>query len=412
MKISKKYILFMLSVALFGEFYFYPFASHLRFSAGVIALNLIILVTNDIQEFYIALYSGISVFLLRSTTGFLFSPVSIDHIIQSNLPSVSYYIAYGLLMLGTQFRKYRDNLTAIILLFTIIDSLSNILEAIVRHQEINLNIIKIIILAGLIRSIFSYFMYLLYKKQELFIQAREHQKRYIQLNTLISNIQAEMFYLRKSTIDIERIMSKSYALYQKYKQTDHLKEATLDLAREVHEIKKDYLRVLGGFESFINAFEEDDAMSLANMWIIIRDNTNRYLKENQKNITLYFDFQDNFILKKYYHLFTVLNNLIINAIEACNQEGTIHLSQKSDQDYLYFYVEDNGIGIDEDVIPYIFNPGFTTKYDDQTGKSSTGIGLSHVKNIMDELEGSIHFKSIPNKGTTFTLKIPKKILQG
>ncbi len=412
MKKLKKYIIFMLSVAIFGEFYFYPFASNLRFSAGVIALNLIILVTDDIQEFYIALYSGLSVFLLRSAISLLFSEVPPIDIIQSNLPAVSYYIAYGLLIWVLGFRKHKENLTTVILLFTIIDSLSNILEALVRQQEITFIVMKIIVMVGFARSIFSYFIYLLYKKQELFIQAREHQKRYIQLNALISNIQAEMFYLKKSTIDIERIMSKSYELYQRYKQIDHLKEATLDIAREVHEIKKDYLRVLGGFENFIHTFEEDDAMRLTDMWIIIRDNTNRYLKENQKNITLHFDFQDNFLLKKYYHLFTVINNLITNAIDACNKEGQINLYQKSDHDFVYFYIEDNGIGIDEDIVPYIFNPGFTTKYNEQTGIASTGIGLSHVKNIMDELEGTIHFESITNKGTRFTLKVPKKILQG
>ena len=412
MKKFKKYIIFMLSVALFGEFYFYPFASSLRFSAGVIALNLIILVVDDVQEFYMALYAGISVFILRCTTALMFSAMGIERIIQSNLPALFYYITYGLLIWGVGYRKRRDNLPQVIFLLTVIDAFSNILEALIRQQEITSTTIKIIFLAGFIRSTFSYALYLLYKKQELFIQTQEHQKRYTQLNALISNIQAEMFYLRKSAIDIERIMSKSHGLYQKYKQAEHLREATLDIAREVHEIKKDYLRVLGGFESFISTIEEGDAMNLSDMWTIIKDNTTRYLKENRKNIHLCFEYEDDFLLKKYYHLFTVLNNLIINAIEACDGEGEVHLRQKSDAEFIYFYVKDNGTGVEEDIAPYIFNPGFTTKYNELTGKSSTGIGLSHVKNIMDELEGTIDFESVPHKGTLFTLKISKKILLG
>ena len=86
--------------------------------------------------------------------------------------------------------------------------------------------------------------------------------------------------------------------------------------------------------------------------------------------------------------------------------------KKKYKDNIYFQVTDTGKGIDDDILPYIFNPGFTTKYDEITGKSSTGIGLSHVKNIIEDLGGNIEVKSEQDIGTTFILKIPRNSLNG
>ena len=61
---------------------------------------------------------------------------------------------------------------------------------------------------------------------------------------------------------------------------------------------------------------------------------------------------------------------------------------------------DNGIGIPEEQQPRIFSPNFTTK------SAGMGLGLSMVKNIMQECGGDISFHSVEGKGTTFTLIFP------
>ena len=207
------------------------------------------------------------------------------------------------------------------------DSLSNIFEAIIRNDT-NSYIVRIIILVGFIRGFIAYFVYLTYNKQKLFILNSEHQKRYTELNLLISNIQAEMFYLKKSMKDIEKVMSKSYSLYETYKNNDHLRERTLDIAREVHEIKKDYYRVLKGFEALIDNFENEGVMTLSNIFTIINDNTSRYIKESNKEIGMSFDFQMDFAIKAYSNLFVMLNNLIINSIDDCKNKDSIKISEK------------------------------------------------------------------------------------
>ncbi|MFZ5966843.1 MAG: sensor histidine kinase [Bacillota bacterium] len=406
----KKYFLLIASVALFGEIYFYPFNTSLRISAGIIALNLVILILDDVSVYTASILSGITIFLLRSIMGTLLAYSSIAEVVQYNFPSGIYYFIYGFFVFTLGIRKYREKFVTAIFLLAAADSISNIVEALIRDKTITLPMIQVFILVGLARSTIAYFVYLLYKKQELFVLSREHQKRYSQLNILISDIQAEMFYLKKSMGDIEKVMSKSYKLYETYKENRELQEDTLEIAREVHEIKKDYYRVLSGFDGFLKNFEKQGAMSLSDMVDIIQENTHRYLTEREKHVSIQFRFSDDFPLKKYYNLFTILNNLIINAIDANASGGMIDVSEYSDQDNIFFRVSDRGEGICEDILPYIFNPGFTTKYDENTGKPSTGIGLSHVKNIVDELQGNISAASDAETGTTFRIAIPKKSL--
>ncbi|MCQ1528652.1 sensor histidine kinase [Lutispora saccharofermentans] len=410
----KKYLLPMICVAFFGEIYFYPFSSSLRFSAGIIVLSLIILIQDNVSEFYASVFSGIMVFILRSLIDVLYANTSIENIMRYNLPSAAYYLTYGLLAAAFMVRRYKSHILAGIILLSAVDSLSNIAEALIRDRYVSFGMIQLILLVGIVRSTTAYFIYLLYKNQELFILRREHQKRYSQLNILVSDIQAEMFYLKKSMLDIEKVMGKSYKLYERYRDDKVLQADTLDIAREIHEIKKDYNRVLSGFESFLKDFETDGAMNLADMQEIIKENTKRYLnvREHGKDISISFDFKDNFSLNKYYSLFTVLNNLIVNAIDACGSSGEIKVTQSSGEHRIYFKVEDDGEGIEEDILPYIFNPGFTTKYSGSTGKASTGIGLSHVKNIIEELQGTIRVDSKPGQGTLFTVSLPKNILLG
>ncbi|MGH4117240.1 sensor histidine kinase [Clostridium sp.] len=408
---KKKYIFLALIVALFGEIYFYPFQSELKFSAGVIIFNLCILIMVDMSELTLAFLCGIGVFIVRSVFGILTVNHSILDTIIFNFPSLLYYLIYGFLIKTTKIRKNKEHIVKTVLLFALMDSVSNIFESIIRNG-LSLHVIRIIILAGFVRGFVTYFVYLTYNKQKLFIMNSEHQKRYTQLNLVISNIQAEMFYLKKSMKDIEQVMSKSYNLYETYKDNDYLREKTLDIAREVHEIKKDYYRVLKGFESLIDKFGNEDTMTISSIFTIIKDNTSRYIKENSKEIEILFYFQEDFEVKSYSNLFVMINNLIINSIDECQDSDFIKISEREDGDSIYFEITDTGNGIDKDIIPYIFNPGFTTKYDDVTGKASTGIGLSHVKNIVEQLGGNIEVKSKQDIGTTFILKIPRNSLNG
>ncbi len=363
------------------------------------------MLVDDFNVILLSIYTGFSVFILR----FIIELFSVkDEIIKNvlaNFPSTIYYILFGILAVFFTIRKNKENLYLIIITLFSIDVVCNLIEAVIR-SNLNLYLFKFIIIIALLRSISSCGIYMLVENRNNIIRKKEHQKRYMQLNTLVSNIQAELFYLKKSTLDIENVMDKSYSLYKNNKDDENISESALNIARDVHEIKKDYYRVLGGFESFLNEFETNETMSLRDLSFIIEGNSKRYIKENNKDIKIMVTINDNMYINKYYSLFTILNNLIINSIDAIKMNGNIKILQTSTEYNVLLFITDDGGGIDPNVIPYIFNPGFTTKFDRKTGNQSTGIGLSHVKNIIDELDGEIKVKS-NNKKTEFTVVIPK-----
>jgi two-component system sensor histidine kinase YcbA len=94
-----------------------------------------------------------------------------------------------------------------------------------------------------------------------------------------------------------------------------------------------------------------------------------------------------------------------NAVEAIQRQGSIRLSlYRRADDMLECRVEDDGPGIPEKVGDVVFEPGYTSKYD-EFGTPSTGIGLSYVKETVEELGGSIRFQSDAS-GVVFTIRLP------
>lgn len=110
--------------------------------------------------------------------------------------------------------------------------------------------------------------------------------------------------------------------------------------------------------------------------------------------------EDIIIVADYAQVEQILINLIKNAIEALSSKknGTIHLKAFYADGGTLIQVEDNGIGISDDIIEDIFVPFYTTK------ENGSGIGLSLSKQIMQNHDGTISVNSAPNKGAKFTLK--------
>jgi signal transduction histidine kinase len=99
-------------------------------------------------------------------------------------------------------------------------------------------------------------------------------------------------------------------------------------------------------------------------------------------------------------LIRVITNLVKNGIQA--NATSIKISVNDITNFVKIIVSDNGIGINPENKAKIFEPKFTTK------TSGMGLGLSMVKNIVETYKGSIHFTSEKNKGTIFTITLPKE----
>ncbi|QQY79570.1 histidine kinase/DNA gyrase B/HSP90-like ATPase [Keratinibaculum paraultunense] len=75
-------------------------------------------------------------------------------------------------------------------------------------------------------------------------------------------------------------------------------------------------------------------------------------------------------------------------------------------------VIDDGSGIEDEDLPHIFSPGYSTKIDYETGQIYRGLGLTLIKDIVEiYLNGKIKVKSKFGKGTIFIIYIPAKELE-
>ncbi len=100
----------------------------------------------------------------------------------------------------------------------------------------------------------------------------------------------------------------------------------------------------------------------------------------------------------------VLINLIQNAIQAMPDGGELNLGSSQNRKWIDITIEDSGVGIPKKNLSKIFDPFFSTKAEGE----GTGLGLSVSYGIITQHKGKIEVKSKINKGTTFTIKIPRK----
>ena len=98
-------------------------------------------------------------------------------------------------------------------------------------------------------------------------------------------------------------------------------------------------------------------------------------------------------------------NLIINALQAMNGQGTLTLGARSTDQVVSISIGDTGPGIPPEKMDKIFEPFYTTKPPGQ----GTGLGLHSVRALVQEYEGQILIQSTVGQGTTFHLEFPLSI---
>ena len=101
----------------------------------------------------------------------------------------------------------------------------------------------------------------------------------------------------------------------------------------------------------------------------------------------------------------VFGNLLSNAIKWTSKDGNINISTSLSKTSILFSVSDDGEGIIEEHLPFIFERFF--KSDSSRSKAGSGLGLAISKHIIEAHEGDIFVESEITKGSKFTFSIPK-----
>lgn len=414
----KEMLLVGLFTAFMGQVNFYPFGTDFRITIGVVVFTFLLLYFYSLPIIAASIVTGMSVLFVRVGIDVFAYAVSIEAAFLKHIPGMMYYISYGIIIEGAGFRKLFEKPIYFIVSLTTADIVSNFFELIIRNQiksSIFDEIFSMIMLAAVIRSCLVLALFWIIKYYSLFITKEEHQKRYKELLLLTAKLKSEVFFLKKSMQDIEGAMAKSYSIYNSIKENSSMdKEAhgsitadCLDLSIEIHEIKKDYNRIVISMEKLMPTSDIHKTMSMSEIFETIGDIFTRYLEVINKDISISFEVERDFKTPDYFIIMSILNNMIQNSVEACYRADS-YVKAKC---FFYgktvvFSIEDNGRGIKPKEKDMVFEPGYTTKFNPETGQVSTGLGLTHIKMLAEHLDGVVILNTDNPGITEFRLELP------
>lgn len=407
-------------VALASQIYINLFVSDFKISFGIIMFPVLLYLFESINPSQTGLLAAIFVYMLRIG---IFALNNEDYMsaVDSYFPETFFYVAYGMLY---HLMNDTNSIMRMKRLFTnlvICDFFSNIVELYIRINwellEPKFEIAGWLMLVAVGRALTVCAIIIALKYYRMLVLKQNHEERYRKLLWIISQLKTELYWMEKNMDNIENVMSNAYSLFDKItneKDQDNWAQISVNIAKDVHEIKKEYGLIFRGVEEIIENKLNDPGMNLNDIIKILKDSMLTEARIKGHKLTLEFNQESNFYTEKHYQLMSIFRNLIVNAMEAIDSAGNgrIVFSQREvDTDYI-FSVADNGCGISMEDSMNIFSAGFSTKIDYNTGQINRGLGLCLVKDIVEkQLGGIIDVDSKEGQGTVFRVSIPKSILE-
>lgn len=253
--------------------------------------------------------------------------------------------------------------------------------------------------------------------RQLLLQ-EEHELRYRRLFLMTANLKTELYFLKKDAEDVEQVMAHAYKLYEQLEQQpvpEELRALALSIARDVHEIKKDNLRIIRGLEEEVAETYDHEVMSMRDLLNILSQSTRQMLGQQRSEIRLECTCPKDLTIREHYRVLSVLKNLVTNALEAIQSssgQGCVLVDAVVADGVLSLTVADDGPGISPRKQKLLFKVGYSTKFNPDTGNISRGVGLPAVQYIVDELGGTLNVESAPGMGTTFRVTFPVERVTG
>lgn len=155
-----------------------------------------------------------------------------------------------------------------------------------------------------------------------------------------------------------------------------------DAQNKVFNLKEEKLNITPIIEKIVK--QQQKSLSEKNININLKLEKKLYIKGDQNS------------------LFQIFNNIIENAIKYNKENGKIEIKSLKENDDLVVYIQDSGIGISEDDLPFIFERFYRADKSRNSKNQGAGIGLAVVKELMEAHQGRIKVES-KGSGTLFKL---------
>lgn len=406
-------IFMMVIVPLAGELKFYPVNETFRISFGAPAFFFCLLLLRKSRPLLPGFLTGAAIVLFRVGLDLIQQNADLASSFYQQFPSFFFYFTYAFLFFAVRTVRFKQRSIFIGIIGLMIELVADFVELFVQFlvfdTTMTLSKLSDMFLIAFAHSfvVISFFnMMKLYEAQS---REKQIMKQNEHMMMVISNLYEETVHLKKTLKHTEHITQESYRLYRllhEHEAGKKVSQELLKLAGEIHEVKKDNQRIYAGLSKLISKENMQDYMKAEELVQIVIRIQEKYALSLGKNISFTSDIRG--IHLHDYHVFiflSLINNLMANAVEAIKDTGMISLELKGSHDKIEIRIEDDGPGIPIKMREIVFDPGYTSKFD-AFGTPSTGIGLSYVRELVQELGGQIQIEPKETKGTAFLLVLP------
>ena len=233
-------------------------------------------------------------------------------------------------------------------------------------------------------------------------QAEEHNRHkndflaYVshELRTPLNSIVELSDYMRRSVESDDDHQKTVQLIHEKSIHLERVVDDILDLAQieagrmKLHLINADIFELFAALNELYTQRAKDLGIAFRHIH-----------SGDEEHLLVYSDVQ---------RLRQLLTNILDNSCKFTS-EGEISLLTVADAKYVYIEIHDTGEGIDEKLLPNIFDQFYQTESFEKRNKEGIGLGLLLAKAIIDLLNGKIECSSQVGKGTQFKIRIPRNL---
>jgi two-component system, sensor histidine kinase YcbA len=418
--LNKRVILVVVVTVIATELFIVTDIGPFRFSIGTVVFIYAILSLNHLLIIPTAALVAVSTLLLRVGLDYFFwlPRDYFTFMMAHQYSGVVYFMLLSIILRIGGIREGARRFSAPLLFYLGgAVAVSNLVEALVRvsYSEIfALGNMIILILMSAVQVFLVTSLVNISQFQKTLVLDEQERVSYEKMLIVASELYDELFYMQKSMENIENIMAKSYNLHKQLKELKladrSLERSALEVAEEVHEVKKDTVRILAGLGEVLKLRKEKPVMNFSELLDLVIKTNRSYSQSLNKKIQFNLRIEQDLEVGQIYPLLAILNNLVSNAVEAISTEGYIRLKVRLKGRIIRVYVCDNGEPVKERDRVLIFEPGYTTKFS-ADGVPSTGIGLAYVKGLVENFRGRVLFQERPPE-KCFIILIPVSSIAG
>lgn len=388
-------------------------------SVALVLFQILLFTLPELAALPLTILSAAGVFLLRLINAALAGQLTLQTALE-HAPEVLFYLCFGLLFrLFFEARRSGAYRLWFALPLAAMDALSNFVELLVREGAgvFSFSTLLQISVVGLIRAFSAGLILLALHRYGIQILRKEDRERYQKLLFMTADLRSEIVWMEKGAELTEKTMNRAYHLCQSLRALPDGAEVSgeaLLIAKDIHEVKKDYALVMRGISATLDVQTAQDGMEISDIFRMLSRSTEHFAKETGKTITLTRTCALSLRTTRHFELLSIFRNLLNNAVEAApeGREAHLQLCAREDGADAVFEVADDCGGIAPDRLELIFTPGFSSKINRQTGEINRGLGLCIVKDLAEQtLHGLVSVRS-ENGRTAFTVRIPIKTLKG